>query len=250
MHVRIAILLALLCFSSAGSSQEITAADIIRKAMDHYRGLTSYSEMTMTIRRTDWSRSMTMQAWTEGDKQTLVRVIAPRKDAGNGTLSVDGNMWTFTPKINRVIKIPSSMMSQNWMGSDFSNKDVSKDTDIIEEYDHRLLEQREQDGHTVYVIESIPREEAAVVWGREVLSIRDDWVLLEQQYWDQDGVLVKTLRALEIEELSGRTVATVLRMSKQATPDEWTELATEAAEFDLDLPENVFTLSNLRNPRQ
>ena len=174
-------------------SQEITADDVIRKAMDNYRGLTSHGQMSMIIHRPDWQREMTMHAWTEGDKRTLVRVTEPAKDAGNGTLSVDGNMWTYTPKINRVIKVPSSMMSQNWMGSDFSNKDISKDTDIIDQYDHTLLEQYEQDGHQVYVIESIPHEEAAVVWGKEVLQIRDDWVMLEQQFWDQDDDLVKTL---------------------------------------------------------
>ena len=245
-------LLAILLLAAVPSAwaESPDAKDIIRKAMDHYRGLTSFSEMTMTIQRPDWSRSMTMLAWTEGDKQTLVRVTAPRKDVGNGTLSVDGNMWTFTPKINRVIKIPSSMMSQNWMGSDFSNKDISKNTDIIDQYDHRLLEEREHEGHVVYVIESIPHEEAAVVWGREVLAVRDDWVLLEQQFWDQDGVLVKTLKALEIAEMSGRTVASVIRMSREGQSDEWTELRTAEVEFDIELPDNLFTLSNLRNPRQ
>ena len=239
-----------LCAPLVATAGELTAQDIIRKAMDHYRGQTSYSEMTMIIHRPDWERSMTMQGWSQGDKQTLVRVTEPKKDAGNGTLSVDGNMWTYTPKINRVIKVPSSMMSQNWMGSDFSNKDISKDTAIIEDYDHTLLETREQDGHQVWVIESIPHEEAAVVWGREVLQVRDDWVLLEQQFWDQDGELVKTLRALEIAEMGGRAVASVLRMAKVETPSEWTEVRTGAVEFDLELPPNLFTLSSLRNPRQ
>ena len=196
-------------FAAAGAAaQELDAADIIRKAMEHYRGLTSYSELTMIIHRPDWERSMTMRAWTEGEKHTLVRVVEPKKDAGNGTLSVDGNMWTYTPKINRVIKIPSSMMSQSWMGSDFSNKDVSKDTVIIDQYDHTLLDQYEQDGFQVYVIQSIPHEEAAVVWGREVLTVRDDWVLLKQEFRDQEDVLVKTLEALEIAPMGGRNVAT------------------------------------------
>ena len=229
---------------------DVTAQDIIRKAMDHYRGQTSYSEMTMVIHRPDWERSMTMQGWSEGDKKTLVRVTEPKKDAGNGTLSVDGNMWTYTPKINRVIKVPSSMMSQNWMGSDFSNKDISKDTAIIEDYDHTLVNTEEADGHKVWTIESIPHEDAAVVWGKEVLQVRDDWVLLEQQFWDQDGVLVKSLVAREIREMGGRMVAAVLRMSREDTPEEWTEVRTEAVEFDLALPGNLFTLSSLRNPRQ
>jgi outer membrane lipoprotein-sorting protein len=227
-----------------------TAEEIIRKAMDHYRGLTSTGEMTMTIHRPDWQRSMTIRAWTAGDKQTLVRVVAPSKDAGNGTLLKDDNMWTYTPRINRIIKIPSSMMSQNWMGSDFSNKDVSKSTDIIDQYDHTLLETREEDGHLAYVIESVPHEEAAVVWGREVLVIRDDWVLLEQQYWDQAGVQVKALRTLEVAEMGGRAVAKVMRMAQLDAPGEWTELRTDSVEFDMELPDNLFTLSNLRNPRQ
>ena len=250
MYKRMVVLLFVSCMSAGAAAQEIDAADIIRKAMDHYRGLSSYSEMTMVIHRPDWERSMTMRAWTQGEKRTLVRVVEPKKDAGNGTLSVDGNMWTYTPKINRVIKIPSSMMSQSWMGSDFSNKDVSKDTNIIDQYDHTLLKQYEQDGFQVYVIESIPHEEAAVVWGKEVITVRDDWVLLRQEFWDQEGELVKTLEALEIAPLGGRNVATVMRMGKQDNPQEWTELHTAAAEFDAELPDNQFTLSNLRNPRQ
>ena len=241
----------LVLFAAVGAAaQELDAADIIRKAMEHYRGLTSYSELTMIIHRPDWERSMTMRAWTEGEKHTLVRVVEPKKDAGNGTLSVDGNMWTYTPKINRVIKIPSSMMSQSWMGSDFSNKDVSKDTVIIDQYDHTLLNQYEQDGFQVYVIQSIPHEEAAVVWGREVLTVRDDWVLLKQEFRDQEDVLVKTLESLEIAPMGGRNVATVMRMSKQEKLEEWTELRTVAVEFDVKLPANLFTLSNLRNPRE
>ncbi|KAA1189241.1 outer membrane lipoprotein-sorting protein [Pseudohalioglobus sediminis] len=245
----IAVILGLV-ITTATWAEELTARDIIRKAMDHYRGQTSYSEMSMTIHRPDWERTMTMQGWSKGDKHTLVRVMAPKKDAGNGTLSVDGNMWTYTPKINRVIKVPSSMMSQNWMGSDFSNKDISKDTAIIDDYTHTLLSTGEHEGHALWTIESIPHEEAAVVWGREVLVIRDDWVLLEQQFWDQDGELVKTLKASEIREMGGRNVATVLRMAKVDTPDEWTEVHTEQVEFDLALPDNLFTLSSLRNPRQ
>ena len=141
-------------------------------------------------------------------------------------------------------------MSQNWMGSDFSNKDVSKDTDIIDQYDHELVGQYEEQGHQVYVIQSIPHEEAAVVWGKEVLHIRDDWVMLQQQFWDQEDRLVKTLRALEIKEMDGRNVASVIRMGKEEAPEEWTEVRTLQVDFDVDQPENLFTLSNLRNPRE
>ena len=228
-------------------AEDLTAVDIIRKAMDHYRGQTSYSETTMIIHRSDWQREMNMRVWTEGDKQTLVRLIEPPRDAGNDTLSVDGSMWTYNPKTSRVIEITAAMMGDNWMGSDFSNRDVSRGTTITQQYDHTIVELRERDGHRVYVIQSVPQEDAAVVWGSEVLHIRDDWVVLERQFRDQDDVLVKTLRALKIEVMSGRNVATVMRMDKEGAPDEWTELRTAVVEFDVELPPNLFTLSNLRN---
>lgn len=241
--------LALLAFTLSASA-EPEPAEIIRKAMDHWRGVTSYSDMTMVIHRPDWERSMSMQAWTEGDEHSLVRVTAPPRDAGNGTLLSDGNMWTYTPKINRVIKVPSSMMSQSWMGSDLSNKDISKSTEILDEYDHTLLETRQVDGHEAWVIQSVPHEDAAVVWGREVWTIRDDYVMLEQQFWDQDGVLVKTFTTLQIDLFDGRTVASVMRMQEVEQPDEWTEIRVSDAQFDIELPPNLFTLSNLRNPRR
>jgi outer membrane lipoprotein-sorting protein len=226
------------------------AKELVRAAMDHWRGTTSYSEMSMTIHRTDWERTMSMRAWSAGDKLSLVRVTEPKKDAGNGTLLKDNDMWSFSPKVNRVIKIPSSMMNQGWLGSDLSNKDISKSTDILNQYDHTLTATEEVDGHTVYTIEAIPHEDAAIVWGKETLKIRDDFVLMEEQYWDQDGQLVKVMKALEITDMGGRSVVRVMRIGKQETPEEWTEMKISEIEFDLELPASVFTLSNLRNPRQ
>lgn len=192
---------------------------------------------------------MSMQSWTQGEKRSLVRVTEPRKDRGNGTL-MDGNkMWTFSPKVNRVIKVPSSMMGQSWMGSDFSNKDISRNSDIVDQYDHTLVNETESDGHSVFEIQSVPHEDAAVVWGKEVLKIRDDYVMLEQGFYDQDGELVKILRTLEIAEMSGRTVATRQRMEKPDEPDSWTQISVDSVEFDIDLNDTIFTLSNLRNPR-
>ena len=235
---------------NTASAQDIDARQLVKDAMDHWRGLTSYSEIAMTIHRADWERKMSMLGWSRGDKLSLIRVIEPKKDSGNGTLLNDNNMWTYSPKVNRIIKVPSSMMSQNWMGSDFSNKDISKSTDIINQYSHELVRREERDGHVFYTIASIPHEDAAIVWGKEVLTIRDDYVLMEQQYWDQDGVLIKSMTTLRVEDMGGRAVAAVMRMGKLETPDEWTEIITHTIEFNIDIADNVFTLSNLRNPRR
>ena len=231
-----------------GAAQE--ARELVRAAWDHWRGTSSQGEMEMTIHRPSWERSMSMQAWTRGPKHSLVRVTAPKKDAGNGTLMVDNNMWTFSPKVNRVMKVPSSMMGQSWMGSDFSNKDVSRADDIVDQYDHTLLTKEEHEGHTVHVIESVPHEDAAVVWGKEVLRVRDDNVLVAQDFYDQDGKLVKSLRSLEIAKMGGRMLAVRQRMEKVDADDEWTEIRVGSMRFDLDLKDSLFTLSNLRNPRR
>ncbi|HUV20946.1 MAG TPA: outer membrane lipoprotein-sorting protein [Gammaproteobacteria bacterium] len=252
---RIYQLLQILLLTSAAccSAQAADTADpraLIRAAMQHWRGVTSYSEMTMTIHRPDWQRSFSMQAWTEGDKQSLVRVTEPRRDAGNGTLVRDKSMWTYSPKINRILKVPASMMNQSWMGSDFSNKDISKSTDIIDQYDHRLVSSETRDGHLVYTIESIPHEDAAVVWGREIVVIRDDYIMLKQQFWDQDNLLVKEMNTTSIEFMDNRHIAARMRMYQLETPEEWTELSVDAIDFDIDVADSLFTLSNLRNPRQ
>ncbi len=247
------LVLGLLVVSSPAISTEVDTPnprELIRAAMEHWRGVTSYSEMTMTIHRSDWERSFSMQAWTEGDKLSLVRVTEPKRDAGNGTLVKDQSMWIFSPKINRILKVPSSMMNQSWMGSDFSNKDISKSTDIIDQYDHRLLNSETRDDHILYTIESIPHEEAAVVWGKEIVVIRDDFIMLRQEFWDQDEILVKEMNATELATMDGRTIASRMRMHKLETPDEWTEMIVDDIDFDVAMSNNLFTLSNLRNPRQ
>ena len=159
-------------------------------------------------------------------------------------------MWTFSPKVNRVIKIPSSMMGQSWMGSDFSNKDVARADDIIDQYDHSILSIAEVDDITVYEIESVPHEDAAVVWGKEVLTIREDHIVLTHRFFDQDGELVKTLTSLEIGDMGGRVTALRQRMNKVETPDEWTEIQVVSVNYDIELADNLFTLANLRNPRE
>jgi len=247
---RILLVTVALLSTASVHSQELDASAIVRDAVNHWRGLASDSVMTMVIHRPDWERSMTMRAWTKGDDRSLVRVLEPKKDRGNGTLTDDNSMWSFSPKVNRVIKIPSSMMGQSWMGSDFSNKDVARADDIVDEYDHSILSTTEVDGVTIYEIESIPHEDAAVVWGREVLNIRSDYVVTTHRFYDQDNELIKTLTSLEIGEMGGRTIAMRQRMSKEESPEEWTEIAVDSIDYDVELTDSLFTLSNLRNPRE
>jgi outer membrane lipoprotein-sorting protein len=249
MKMRFLVTLIVLAIPALGFAGERDGKTIVRDAINHWRGLSSYTEMTMVIHRPDWERSMTMSAWTKGDKQTLVRVMEPKKDRGNGTLTDDKSMWSYSPKVNRVIKVPSSMMGQSWMGSDFSNKDIAKADDIVDEYEHSILKIEEIDDVTIYDIQSIPNEDAAVVWGSELMRIRKDHVVLQHSFYDQDGELVKSLKTLEIAEMGGRVIAKRQRMSKADEPDEWTEIQVNEVQYEVELKDSLFTLSNLRNPR-
>lgn len=216
----------------AWASGAPSANNIIKAAMEVWRGESSDGEMTMTIHRPDWERSMTIHSRTKGLDKSFLIVKAPKKDAGNATLLLDDDMWSYSPRIKRVIKIPSSMMAQSWMGSDLSNRDITKDTDVIDEYDHTLIGTQKENGHIIYHIRSIPHEDAPVVWGKEIYSIRDDFLLLEQEFWDQDNQLVKTMRVQDKNK-----------------PDEWTELTIDSIQFDVDIDDSVFTVGQLRSAR-
>jgi len=247
--MRVLVLALIASLSAAAGAQENDAESIVRDSINHWRGLSSKTELTMVIHRPDWERSMTMAGWTKGEDKSLVRVLEPRKDRGNGTLTIKKNMWSFAPKVNRVIKIPSSMMGQSWMGSDFSNKDIARADDILDDYEYTLLTTDAVDGVEVYEIDAIPHEDAAVVWGKEVLTITAESVLIKHAFYDQDGELVKVLETLEVSEMGGRTIAKRQRMHEIETPDEWTEIRVESVEYGLELSDSLFTQSNLQNPR-
>lgn len=225
------------------------AAAIVKSAVDYWRDVSSYSLSEMTIHRPDWERRMTIRVWTRGEKRSLVRVAAPPKDAGNATLLIENDMWSYNPKINRVVKIPSSMMNQSWMGSDFTNNDLAKADDIVEQYTHKLLGTETHEGRKVYVVESTPKETAPVVWGREVMKIRADWIILEHRFYDQANVLVKTLSSVELRAMGGKLIVARQRMQQVDRPGEWTELRVREARFGIDVPDSTFTVANLRNPR-
>ena len=226
-----------------------SAADLVRAAVDYWRGNSSYIVVDMTVHRPEWQRSLSMTGWTRGREDALIRFTAPAKDAGNATLKVGAAMWIFTPKLNQVVKLPASMMAQSWMGSDFSYNDLAKSDQVVNDYNHALTATREVQGHMEYTVESTPKPGAPVVWGKQELRVRDDHVLLEELFYDQDMQLVKRLETTKIGPLGGRPYSIEMRMTDVTEDDHWTELHYGEGVFDLSLPDYLFTLSNLRDPR-
>ena len=141
------------------------------------------------------------------------------------------------------------MMAQNWMGSDFSYNDLAKSDSVVTDYTHSPGSAEEKNGHRIYTVVCIPKPEAPVVWGKQVVKIRDDHVLLEETFYDQDMQPVRRLETREIAPLGGRPYPVLMRMDMLNKPGEWTQIRYTKGVFDLDLPGYLFTLSNLRNPR-
>ncbi len=245
--------LTLMLMATPGPAAGPAAPDpdaILRRAFEEYRAKSSESSVAMTVHRPEWERHLDMKVWTRGEDDALVRFVAPPKDAGNATLKVADNIWVFNPKLNQVIKLPVSMMSQSWMGSDFSYNDLSKSEELLEWYQHRLSGTEESGGHTLWTIESRPKPGAPVVWGKVTVKIRDDDVLSEETFFDQDLKPVRRMQTEKVGPLGGRPYPLVMSMHPMDSPGQWTRIETLEGEFNLALPEYLFTLSNLQYPRQ
>ncbi len=254
VRTRCAVLTALCCVSPLAAGADETAAtpvpdayDIIAGAIDLNRGRTSYSEMSMLVHRPDWERSSSLVAWTRGREDALIRFTAPAKDAGSATLKQGDNMWTYTPKLNRTIRLPFSLMSQSWAGSDFSYNDLSRTDNLLTFYTLSISNVEEVDGHTLYTIEAVPHDSSPVVWGKEEWVVRDDHVLISQTFFDQEFEALKRMETLEIKELGGRVMPTLMRMWKLDEPDHYTEIEYTEAEFDIPLEDRMFTTFYLQS---
>jgi outer membrane lipoprotein-sorting protein len=190
-----------------------------------------------------------MESWTRGSDQALVRFTAPTRDAGNATLQNGRRTYVFNPRLNQVINLPASAMQQSWMGSDFSYNDLSKTQQLVDDYTHVLLETRRSGGRTVYVIEATPKRGKPIVWGKQIVLVRDDYVLMGQEFYDQNGVLVRTMQTDRVSNIGGRPYPVQITMSSEDTPGQWTRIVTKSADFNQSFPDYLFTRSNLQNPR-
>ena len=244
-----AVLFAAFVGPGAHADGEVTAQSLIEGSLDLTRGTSSYTEMTMTVRRPSGERKLSLVAWTRGREDALIRFTAPAKDAGAATLKKGEQMWSYAPKIGREIRLPSSRMSQQWAGSDFSYNDLSRTDKYLRHYDIAIVGTEERDGHTVYTLDMIPHDNAPVVWGKETLELRDDYVILSQTFYDQSQKPLKRMETVEIGELGGRVIPLAMRISPTDKDDRWTEIRYHSADFDADVDDSRFTTFALRGGR-
>lgn len=234
-----------------GSIYAQDAKAIIRQAEEVRRGVeTSQAEMTMTIVRPTWTRSMSMKSWSKGDDYALMLITAPARDAGTATLKRGSEVWNWAPRIERTIKLPRSMMSQSWMGSDFTNNDLVQEVSIIDDYDHRVLKDSTVEGRACWKIELIPHEDAAIVWGKIYTWIdKADYLTLRSEFYDEDGYLINVMQSSNIRTMGGRTFATRMEMIPVEEEGHKTVMEYQSISFDEALNDDFFSVQNMKRVR-
>jgi outer membrane lipoprotein-sorting protein len=212
-------------------------------------GTTVQGDYEMTIVTPRWQRTLALKLWMDRPRRSFVRILSPAKEAGIGSLRIGAEMWNYLPNVERVIKIPPSMMLQPWMGSDFTNDDLVKESSILDDYTHKVLGMSGSGAEEVVQIEAVPKPEAAVVWGRIVYSVRrNDNMPLKQEFFSERGELVRVMSFSEVRTVGGRRLPTRWEMRPVAKPGNVTTVVLKDAVFNQPVADEVFTHGNLRKP--
>jgi hypothetical protein len=231
----------------ARDSEGPTARELLDGTDDMHRGESSHATVTMNVKTKRWSRSITMESWSEGEDKSLLVIRSPAKEAGMATLMVDDNIWNYLPRVDRTMKVPASLMGGSWMGSHFTNDDLVKDSRMTDDYTYELAERPTADGSGQYAVECVPKPDAPVVWGKVIVRLSVDEVPTEITYWDEKDRLKRTMTFSGYREIAGRLVARAMRLVPTDRPDEFTEVLYDEIEFDVELPPQTFTLQGLRH---
>jgi len=231
---------------SALHAQE-SARDIVDRVDQLLRGKSSHGTLTMNVVTADWSRSLQLEIWSLGTEYALVRVLAPRKDAGTATLKSGKDLWNYLPRVDRTIKLPPSLMSAAWMGSHFTNDDLVKESRLIEDYDIEISFSGERDGVAIWEFTLTPKPEAPVVWGRIEEQIRKaDDMPVWARYYDERGALARTLTFSGCQRMGGRLVPARMDVVPADKPGESTVLQYTELQFDVGLEPSFFSLQRLQ----
>ncbi len=238
-------------------SYALTAVEIIDRAEKAVRGDTQVAMVEITIKNRRWTRTMKMKSWDNRiAKKSFAEILAPKKDAGNRFLMITAEklMWHYNPDIGKEMKIHPSMMLQSWMGSDFTNDDIVKESSILDDYTHTLDGKKKVDGHECYAITMIPKPNAAVVWGKLLYYARvSDCLPVKQEFYDQHGKLKKVMTLSNFKTMGDRVIPATMKMitlkkrrEQGETGEEYTQMDIKDVRFNVKIPNNVFSLQNLK----
>lgn len=244
------ITMGLILLPFANYAQKISAEKIVINADNLQRGKSSKSNMSMRIIRPKWTRTISMKSWSKGRDYSMTYILSPAKDKGQVFMKRKNEMWNWIPTINRMIKLPPSMMSQGWMGSDYSNDDILKESSIVVDYHHKIIGEEIVSGLNCYKIEMIPKEDAAVTWGKLIKWIsKNEYWQLKTEYYDEDNELIKTEIASEIKNFGNRRLPSKIEIIPTDKEGYKTELIVNSAEFNINIDDDFFSQQNMKRIR-
>jgi outer membrane lipoprotein-sorting protein len=236
---------------NALSAQDLSATDIVRKADEKFNGeKSSYSVMSMKVIRPEWQRTVEFKSWTLGKDYALALITSPAKETGQTFLKRGPEMWSWNPSISRLIKLPPSMMSQGWMGSDYTNDDILRESSVVDDYIHEIIGEENIDGRLCYKIKMTAREDASIVWGKQIRWIdKKDFLVLKAELYDEDGFLVRTETGSDIKIMDGRTIISKIELSPEEEPENKTLLEIREIKFNVPIGESYFSQQNMKRVR-
>ncbi len=223
-----------------------TAKEIVTKAENAIKGKTSYGIVEMTVVTPYYKRTLKMESWWVGNKKALIVIKSPRRERGNKTLKIGNEMWSYLANTETTIKIPPSMMLQSWNGSDFTNDDLVRESNIQRDYDLSLLGKEKINGVMCWKIKGLPHPDAPVVWGKIIYYVRQaDYLPAKVEYYDEKGNLKRYLEFEEVKRLGGRKLPTVWRMVNMVKKGHSTSFRLISMEFDKKIPDRIFSFQEL-----
>ena len=244
---KVLLILGIIISISNSHADILTAEKILDNVDDLYRSNASHGILTLSVTTVNWQRTLTLEQWSKGEDKSLIKILKPKKEKGLATLRVDKNMWNYMPKVKRVVKIPSSMMSSSWMGSHFTNDDLVKQSRMAEDYTFSITFEGMNDGKEIIEVTCLPNKEAAVVWGKvEVVVYADNYLPLRMIYYDEDLLLSRTLEFTNIEMMDGKMIPTMMNMIPTDEPGESTTVKWEKVQFDVTIDDEFFSLRKLQ----
>ncbi len=226
------------------------AKEVVRKSNELIRSKGSYSKITMKVIKPDWSREMEMKVWALEPDYSLLLITKPAKNKGYVTLKRKKEVWNWIPSVRRVIKIPPSMMLQSWMGSDFTNDDLVRQSSIVDDYTHKIIGSEVIDGYQCHKIELIPKPDAGVVWGKIIMWVSEkEYLQLKADHFDEDGELIKTMVGSNVKTMGGRLIPSYWEMIPHNKPGQKTVMEYLEIEFNVKHKTSFFSQQNMKKVR-
>ncbi|MDR1762871.1 MAG: outer membrane lipoprotein-sorting protein [Dysgonamonadaceae bacterium] len=248
MKNNILLLLVAAVFAPAVLAQTLTADEIVKRVDENARGKYLYSEIKMTIVRPTWQREIGIKSWSRGSDYSLAVITSPAREKGQAFLKRKKDLWNWQPSIGRMIKMSSSIMGQSWMGSDFTNDDLMRESSTVNDYTHRLDGQEQVRGFDCWKITLTPKEEAAVVWGKVVMWVdKKTFVEIKTEFYDEDGTLINTFNSFDIKQYGSRSLASRMEVVPADKPGQKTVMTVLKYDFDTPIEESFFSQQRMKN---